>query len=149
MASISIEYCAFTIAIALEQFSLRDGIKQWSVETIYDELAGMDNSEDHNFTMSILALHQRLNLFKNPIQSLQHKIVSMSAEKDQLKTLHFMDLPARARGSEIIFSIEQSTTVRTHQDIVLDIEKTANILLRRSSKVTSKYAPISGIFRVL
>ena len=149
MASISIEYCAFTIAIALEQFSLRDGIKRWSVESIYDELAGMDNSEDHNFTMSILALHQGLNLFKNPIQSLGHKIVSMSAGKDQIKTLHFMDLPARARGSEIIFSIEQLTTVRTRQDMVVDIEKTANILLRRSFKVTSKYASISEIFGVL
>ena len=149
MASISIEYCAFTVAIALERFPVRDGIKQWSAESIFDEMAAMENSRDHNFTMSILALHQGLNLFKNPIQGLGHKIVSISPGKDQLRTLHFMDLPARARGSEIIFSIEHSTTVRTRQDIVLDIEKTANILLRKSFKVTSKNSSISEIFGVL
>ena len=109
--------------IALERFPVSDGVKQWSAESICDELATMDNCRDHNFTMSILALHQGLNLFKNPIRSLGHKIVSMSPGKDQLRTSHFMDLPSRARGSEMIFSIEHSTTVRTRQDIVLDIEK--------------------------
>ena len=60
-----------------------------------------------------------------------------------------MDLLPRGRGSEIILSIQQSNVVRTRNDIVSDIEKTANMLLKRSYKVRSRSTSLSEICGVL
>ena len=58
MASLSIELCAFNVAIALvcKPSSLEN--HQWTVETLIEELRNSDMGADPNFRVDILPLHQ-------------------------------------------------------------------------------------------
>ena len=64
MASISHEYCAFTVAIVIESLPRSNNIKQWSIESLVEEMKQIEMCEDHNFAVDSLALHQGLNIFK-------------------------------------------------------------------------------------
>ena len=145
MTSISHEYCAFTVAIVIECHPKSNGIRQWSIESLDEEM----KSEDHNFTVNPLALHQGLNIFNNPIESLGHTVVKKSAGKNEMRTEMFMDLVPKARGSEIIFAAEQSNTHRSRDDLVSDIAKTANHLIRKVFNVESRFVSISEVCGVL
>ena len=145
MTSVSIEFCAFTAAIALECRPNSTQNKQWCVESLSEELKTMEHSKHHNFYVDPLALHQGLSIFKKPIERLGNQIVPMSASRNQLKTEAFMDLAAKARGSDIIFSFPDTRLPRTVDEMVADILKTANILLQRMFNITSKYVSISEI----
>ena len=56
-----------------------------------------------------------------------------------------MDLPAKARRSDIIFSIPDTCIDRTLDEMIANIAKTANVLLQLIFNFTSKYASISEI----
>ena len=105
MTSVSIEFCAFNVAIALECRPNNIPKKQWCIEALSEELKRMEDSKHHNFFVDPLALHQGLTIFKKPIERFENQIVPMSASHNQFKTEAFMDLPAGARGSDITLSI--------------------------------------------
>lgn len=149
MASLSVEFCAFTVAIAVVCKPIRKPKYQWSIDELTDALKSSAFAADPYFRVDILPLHQGLNIFKKPIESLQHTIVSECANKDVYRTEAFMDLPAIRRGSSIIFSSDGLIAARTRHELILEIAKTANFLLTRTFKVVSKYTSISEIFGVL
>ena len=149
MASVSIKFCSFTVAIALDSRPINNPNKQWCIEALSGELKRMEHSKHHKFYVDPLALHQGLSIFKKPIERLGNQIVAMSASRNQFKTEPFMDLPAKARGSNIIFSIPDTCIDRTLDEMIENIAKTANVLLQRTFNFTSKYASISEICGVL
>ena len=149
MTSVSIEFCAFNVAIALECRPNNIPKKQWCIEALSEELKRMELSKHHNFFVDPLALHQGLSIFKKPIERFGNQIVPMSASRNEFKTKAFMDLPARARGSDIIFSIPDTCIDRTLDEMIANIANTANILLLRIYSVTAKYASMSEICGVL
>lgn len=104
---------------------------------------------DHNFHVNMAALHQGLAIFKKPIERLGHRIIPMSAHKDQFRTEAFMDLGPRTRGSELAYTVVDNNLTRTRDVFVTDIAKTANFLLSRTFQETSKYVSISEILGVL
>ena len=104
---------------------------------------------DHNFHVNMAALHQGLAIFKKPIERLGHRIIPVSAHKDQFRTEAFMDLGPRTRGSELAYTVVDNNLTRTRDDFVTDIAKTANFLLSRTFQETSKYVSISEILGVL
>lgn len=67
MASVSIEFCAFTVAIALESRPINNPNKQWCIEALSGELKRMEHSKHHKFYVDPKALHQGLSIFKKPI----------------------------------------------------------------------------------
>lgn len=109
------------------------------------ELKGIEHSEHRNFHVDLLALHQGMIIFKKPIERLGHQIIPMSAGYNHFRTAAFMDLEANARGSDIIFSSLDPNVSMTQDELVAAIGKTANILLKRTFSVTSKYSSISEI----
>ena len=64
MASVSHEYCAFTVAIVIKSFPRSSNIMQWSVESLVEEMKQIEMCEDHKFAVNHLALHPGLNIFK-------------------------------------------------------------------------------------
>ena len=149
MTSLSNEFCAFAVAIALECRPIGQSDKQWSMEALHEELKNSEHSDHHNFHVNCLALHQGIAIFKKPVQQLGHRVVPLNSKKDQFRTEAFMDLPPRSRGSDMIFSTVNSSISRTRDDVVADVLKTANILLLRTFNVTSKYVSVSEICGVL
>ena len=149
MASLSLEFCAFTVAIAIVCKPFRSVNFQWSIDQLTDELQGSTFAADPNFRVDMLPLHQGLNIFKKHIEALEHVIVTVSGNKDVFRTEAFMDLPANRRGSAIIFSSAELVAGRSRNEMILDIAKMANFFLTRSFKVVSKYTSISEIFGVL
>lgn len=146
MASLSIEICAFTVAIALVMKPYRPEAPkyQWSAVELACELRNIDP----NLRVDVLPLHQGLNIFKKPIESLSNTIVSMNS-KDIDRTEACMDRNAIRRGSDIIFISTGLVIERTRQELILEILKMANFLLTKSFKVISNYSSISEIFGVL
>jgi hypothetical protein len=102
MASLFVEFCAFTVAIAVVCKPFRSMNYQWSIDELTDELQSSAFAADPNFRVDMLPLHQGLKIFKKPIEALEHVIVTVSANKDVFRTEAFMDLPAVRRGSAII-----------------------------------------------
>ena len=125
MASISHEYCAFTVTIVIKSLPRSNNIKQWSIESLVEEMKQIEMCEDHNFAVEPLALHQGLNILKKTIERLGHTVVLMNAGKDEIRTKEFMDLAPKGRGSDIIFSKERSNTHRSRDDLVSDIYENA------------------------
>ena len=149
MASLSLEFCAFTVAIVIECRPNNGSSQQHSVESIIHDFKQFEHCEDHNFHVNIDALHQGLAIFKKPIERLGHKIIFMSAHADQFRTKEFMDISPRTRGSELVYTVVENNLIRKRDDFVTDIAKTANVLLHRTFQETSKYVSISEILGVL
>ena len=145
MTSISVEFCAYSVAIALECRPIHPRNKKWCIYSLVAELKGIEHSEHRNFHVDLLALHQGMIIFKKPIERLGHQIIPMSAGHNQFRTAAFMDLEAKARASDIIFSSLDPNVSMTQDELVAAIGKTANILLNRTFSVTSKYSSISEI----
>lgn len=149
MATISIEICAFNVAIAVVCRPFISVNYQWSIDELTDALQSSDLGSDPNFRIDMLPLHQGLNIFKKPIESLEHIIISVNANKNVFRTEAFMELPAIKRGSAIIFSSTKLIGERTRDVLIAEVVKTANFFLLTSFKVVSKYTSISEIFGVL
>ena len=137
------------MAIVLECRPHKSTDQKHSVESIIKELVQFEYCHDHNFHVNMAALHQGLAIFKKPIERLGHRIIPVSAHKDQFRTEAFMDLGPRTRGSELAYTVVDNNLTRTRDDFVTDIAKTANFLLSRTFQETSKYVSISEILGVL
>ena len=120
-----------------------------SVESIIEDLVQIEYCHDQNFHVNMAALHRGLAIFKKPIERLGHRIILMSAHKDQFRTEAFMDLGPRTRGSELAYTVVDNNLTRTRDDFLTDITKTANFLLSKTFQETSKYVSISEILGVL
>jgi hypothetical protein len=108
MASLSIELCAFTVAIALDTKPIRAFNYQSSVVELTYEL----RSSNLNFRVDMLPLHHGSNIFKKPIESLDDTIVSMSSKGIDC-TEYFVDRNDIRRGSDIIFDSAGLVVERT------------------------------------
>jgi hypothetical protein len=64
--------------------------------------------------------------------------------KGELRTAAFMEMPAKSRGSDIVFLSENLC-----DELVTEITKLANTLLKQTVKKSSKYVSISEIYGVL
>ena len=137
------------MAIVLECRPHKSIDQKHSVESIIEDLVQFEYCHDHNFHVNMAALHQGLAIFKKPIERLGHRIIPVSAHKDQFRTEAFMDLGPRTRGSELAYNVVDNNLTRTRDDFVTDIAKTANFLLSRTFQETSKYVSISEILGVL
>lgn len=149
MASLSVQLCAFTVAIAVVCKPFRSPKYEWSIDKLTDELQSSAFAADPNFRVDMLPLHQGLNIFKKSIESLEHVIISVSGNKDVFRTEAFMDLPAIRRESAIIFSSAGLDADRTRCVLISKIAETANFLLTRTFKENSTCTSISEIFGVL
>lgn len=137
------------MAIVLECRPHKSTDQKHSVQSIIEDLVQFEYCHDHNFHVNMAALHQGLAIFKKPIERLGHRIIPMSAHKDQFRTEAFMDLGPRTRGSELAYTVVDNNLTRTRDVFVTDIAKTANFLLSRTFQETSKYVSISEILGVL
>ena len=81
-----------TVAIVPECRPHKSTDQKHSVESIIEDLVQFEYCHDHNFHVNMAALHQGLAIFKKPIERLGHRIIPMSAHKDQFRTETFMDL---------------------------------------------------------
>ena len=90
--------------------------KKWCIESLVQEFKGIEHSAHRNFHIHSLVPHQGMIIFKNPNEKLGHQIVPMSAGHNHFRTIAFMDLPARARGSDIVFSIKKHREPRCYTE---------------------------------
>ena len=118
MASLSLEFCAFTVAIVIECRPNNGSSQQHSVESIIHDFKQFEHCEDHYFHVNMAALHQGLPIFKKPIERLGHRIIFMGAHIDQFRTEEFMDSPPRTRGSELIYTVVVNNLIRKRDDFV-------------------------------
>ena len=102
MESLSIELCAFTVAIAVERYPWTDvdARQQWSPERLSEEIANRPFGDDVNLNVNQEALHQGFFLFKKALKSLRHVMVIMGTKKGLSS---FLALPERSKGWNIIF----------------------------------------------
>ena len=114
MASLSVELCAYSVAIALVCRPNQPVNHQWSIDTLSAELRMIDHHEDHNFKFDKLALHQGLSIFKKTIEQLGCSIISISS-KGEMRTERFMDLAAKSRGTDIKFVPNNMSAVIKYQ----------------------------------
>ena len=148
MVSLSVELCAFSVAIALVCRPSKPANHQWSIGSLSAELRMMDHYEDHNFRFDALALHQGLSIFKKTIEQFGCSVISISS-KGEMRTEAFMDLAARSRGTDIKFGTNHLNGDKSRDYLVTEITSTANTLLIKTCKADSKYVSISEIYGLL
>ena len=148
MASLSIELCAYSVAIALVCRPNPTTSRQWSIGSLCDELKCFEHYENHNFRFNQLALHQGLSLFKKTIELFGCSVIILGAKGNECIKA-FMDLPDKSRGAEIIFNTGPLCDHTSRDCLVTEILKTTNALLTRTCKAVSQYNSISQIYGVL
>ena len=104
MESLAIEFCAFTVAIAVElhPWTEVDTRKQWNPEQLSLEIGAGPCGDSVNLTVDTEALHQGLYIFKRALNNLRHEIVQMGGNKSVMSISSFMELPERRKGLNII-----------------------------------------------
>lgn len=148
MASLSAELCAYSVAIALVCRPSPTTIRQWSIDSLCEELKSFEYILNHNFRFDKLALHQGLTIFKKSIEQFGCAIVPVHSKG--VNMMHeFMDLPAKCRGADIIFKSDGLSAETTMDYLVTEICMTVNTLLNRTYKVKSQYVSISQIYGVM
>ena len=148
MASLSVELCAYSVAIALVCRPRPTTLRQWPIDSLSEELKSFEHIANYNFRFDKLALHQGLTIFKKSIEQFGCTIVPVSSKG--VNMMHeFMDLPAKCRGADIIFEIEGLSAETTMDYLVTEICMTVNIMLTRTYKVKSQYISISQIYGVM
>ena len=148
MASLSIELCAYSVAVALVCRPSPTTIRQWSIDSLCEELKSFEHISNHNFRFDGLALHQGLTIFRKSIEQFGCTIVPVHSKGVNMMQ-EFMDLPAKCRGADIIFKTESLSAVTTIDYLVTEICTTANTLLSRTFKLKSQYVSISQIYGVM
>lgn len=141
MSSLAIEFCAFTVAIAVEchPTSDTDVRTQWSPTKLSLEIRACPWGEDVSFIVIPEALHQALFLFKKVLaRQLYHELILMGGKKGVNQILSFMELPERYAGLNIIFVWSQPSIV-TYEEKVVKIRSTADILLSGMWSNISKF----------
>ena len=136
MSSLAIEFCDFTVAIAVDchPSSDTDVRTQWSptkhvLGVVSSEIRACPWGEDVNFIVIPEALHQGLFLFKRVLaRQLHHELILMGGKKGVNQILSFMELPERYAGLNIIFVWSQPSIV-TYEEKVVKILSTADVLL--------------------
>ena len=121
MDSLSREYCAFTVAIALVLHPLiaQQGNRQFSPYELSFEVNDSEYGASPNFAVNALSLHQGFHLFKKSIRKLGHNLMQMGC-KGVPSVVDFRDLPGAEIGWDIIF-------FHTDQPVIMNIEITAKI----------------------
>ena len=130
MTSLTVELCAYSVAIALICRPSLPLNYQWSVDALAAQLHSNDLDGDHNFRFDVLALHQGLVIFRKTIEQLGCTIISMS-----VKGVMKLDLAARSRGADIVFLIENSNSMKTRDCLVSQISNLANRLLNNTFRL--------------
>ena len=131
MESLAIEFCAFTVAIAVElhPWTEVDTRKQWNPEQLSLEIGAGPCGDSVNLTVDTEALHQGLYIFKRALNNFRHEIVQMGGNKSVMSISSFMELPERRKGLNIIFVWLQRSETATYEEILQKICNTANNLL--------------------
>lgn len=148
MASLSIELCAYSVAIALVCRPRPTTIRQWSIDSLCEQLKSFEHIANHNFRFDDLALHQGLTIFKKTIEQYGCTIVPVHSKGINMMQ-EFMDLPAKCRGADIIFKTDTPSAEMTMGYLVQEIYRTVNVLLSRTYKVESQYVSVSQIYGVM
>lgn len=94
MESLAVEFCAFTVAIAVElhPWTELDTRKQWNPEQLSLEIAVGPYGDSVNLKVNSEALHQGLYIFKRALNNLRHEIVQMGGNKSVMSIFGFMEL---------------------------------------------------------
>lgn len=146
MVSIAVEFCAFTLAIAVEcrPSTVDDKRFQWSAEQLSLEIGASRWGKDVNFSISPAALHQGFFLFKKGLGDLSHELIAMGGKKNEIQIESFMGIPERSKGLNIIFSWSKASEANLDETLS-NIRSTANRLLKASGYEESNYRSLGEV----
>ena len=99
MASTAPEFCAFTVAIALECYpwSTFDCRTQLSPSMLTLGITAGPRGDNVNFYVTPEAWHEGLFIFKKTLRKFNHDLIVMAGKKGVMQTSSFTELPGRSK----------------------------------------------------
>ena len=125
-----------------------DARKQWSPRQLSSEICACPYGDNVNVYIKPEALHQGLFLFKKVLRRLAHEIIPMPGKINEMQISSFMELPARSKGLNIIFSWAERPE-GTLEDVLENISATANAILSGGGYNKCRFRSLGDLYGYL
>jgi hypothetical protein len=127
----AIDYAAFMLAMVFARHNVNheNANRQWNAENLAEKNNKMEYSDSPNFAIDSRALKQGMSLFST--EFIKRGIEKIEVFKEESKTREFFSLSEHVRSIEIKFSSYFSPPNYTESELLLEIKKIRDQILKR------------------